>query len=368
MIYIDCTSTSTVCAELHTGIQRVVRQILHHRPLGIPTQAVVATAAGFQATDPSGQQTDGTAIRFTPQDTLLLLDASWDLLPYWHYLKAADKAGSRLVFLAYDLIPLTHSAYCDAGHVALFKDYITRAVDLADGFIGISRSSRDEIRAYACQYNPGRFKDINFDYFHLGADFPQKRSPDADIRSEFYDFFECPEPVFLLVSTIEPRKGHARLLNAMEQLWDEGHIARLCFIGRVGWCVDDFVAYLYKHTKYGKQMVTWHDSSDNELAYAYQKARALVFPSVAEGFGLPLVEALQHRLPVIASDIPAHREIGGEVVRFVSPSDTAELVAALKQFSGASVPRMYQPQETYRWLSWQESSKMLFSSEILYNK
>jgi len=372
MIYLDCTSTNTVCADLLTGIQRVVRNILQHVPTTCPSgtavQPVVATAAGFFPLFEPGFLPDSGAIHFVPGDTLLLLDAGWDLLPFWHHLEAAGQAGTRLVFVSYDLIPLTHPDYCDPAHVALFERYITKAVALADGFIGISCSSRDEICTYVHHQQPNHSARIKFDHFYLGADFDPPAVQRLPVRREIREFFAAGEPIYLLVSTIEPRKGHARLLTAVEHLWKQGQQIRLCFIGRVGWCVDDFMTYVQQHPQREKRLAVWHDANDAELAYTYQHARALVFPSVAEGFGLPLVEALQHGLPVIASDIPAHRETGRDLVRYIPPLDTDGLVAVLEQFSGAEAPAAFRPPDSYRWLSWHQSSKMLLNSDILFAK
>jgi len=373
MIYIDCTSTSTVCADLHTGIQRVVRHILRHTstvfPLGLVPQPVVATATGFTPAHQPGPL-NNESIFFSSGDTLLLLDAGWDLLPFWQHLEAAADAGARLIFVSYDLIPLTHPDYCDPAHVIKFKTYLAKAIALADGFIGISCSSRDEIHNYVRHHHPDRFGRIGFDHFYLGADFHpcQQATQKASLRQELCAFFSAEEPVYLLVSTIEPRKGHAQLLMAFEHLWKQGQRIRLCFIGRVGWCVDDFMAYLQQHPQRGKYLAVWHDADDAELAYAYQFARALVFPSVAEGFGLPLVEALQHGLPVIASDIPAHREIGGALVRYVSPLNTCGLVTALEEFSSTEAVAAFKPPAGYRWLDWQQCSRMLLTSDIRFSK
>lgn len=363
MIYFDCTSTSTVCAKLNTGIQRVVRQIAAQLSgSNQAVQAVMASHAGFFAIDAPGAVNTGHLVTPNSPDTLLILDAGWDLLPYWTHLETAKRNGCFIVFVSYDLIPLTHPEYCDPEHVLTFQRYLPQAIAVADKFIGISQYARDEIYEHVSANRPDRLPYIGFDHFYLGADIPSPCSSSVKIRKELADFFGTPVPVFIVVSTIEPRKGHALLLETLERLWEQGLKARLCFIGRVGWCVDSLIARLHDHAQFGNNLAVWHDISDEELVYAYCHARALVFPTVAEGFGLPLVEALQQGLPVIASDLPALREIGGSIVRYLPALTLPDVADAVLQFSGENIPEEFRPPAAYRWLNWQQSTAMLLAA------
>src|SRR5690606_41287928 len=97
------------------------------------------------------------------------------------------------------------------------------------------------------------------------------------------------------------------LLYASELLWAEGQDAVLCFVGKIGWKTKQLNEHLRQHPQQSKQLFMWNDLSDRELEYCYMNARSLVFPSYLEGFGLPLVEAMQRGLPAMASDIPVFR-------------------------------------------------------------
>jgi alpha-1,2-rhamnosyltransferase len=99
------------------------------------------------------------------------------------------------------------------------------------------------------------------------------------------------------------------LLRTFERLWLEGVNAHLLIAGRTTGEETDLVERLRMHPEQGRRLLTLFDASDQELAHVYGHARALVFPSLAEGFGLPLVEARAHDCQVIASDIPAFREL-----------------------------------------------------------
>lgn len=107
----------------------------------------------------------------------------------------------------------------------------------------------------------------------------------------------------------------------------------------------------------------FNDLGDDELSFVYSKARALLFASYAEGFGLPIVEALQHGLQVFASDIPIHREIGQKYCSFFSIDDPDSLrgqILSLEHdgvFNGS-------PPDSFSHISWQESSLSLFTKAV----
>src|SRR5690606_31533891 len=97
--------------------------------------------------------------------------------------------------------------------------------------------------------------------------------------------------------------------------------------------------------------------------FCYQNARALVFPSLDEGFGLPVIEALQNGLPVIASDIPVLREIGKDMLMYIDPYDSLTLASRISQIADTGIEAQYMPKD-FHWLSWQESSEQ-FLDKVL---
>ena len=110
-----------------------------------------------------------------------------------------------------------------------------------------------------------------------------------------------------MVGTIEPRKGHAVALTAFEKLWDEGSADELWIAGRRGWHVENLVERIKRHPQYNRKL-RWVDSpNDDQLGSLYRQAAAVILASYAEGFGLPIVEAMRFGKPVIVSDLPVFR-------------------------------------------------------------
>jgi glycosyltransferase involved in cell wall biosynthesis len=143
-------------------------------------------------------------------------------------------------------------------------------------------------------------------------------------------FFEAraPEgpraPYLLAVGTLEPRKNLPVLLDAFRALRAEGRDLELLLVGRRGWTDSLPVGDLAPHVRLLGAV------SDAELSSLYAGAACYVLPSLYEGFGLPLAEAMAAGVPAVASDIPALREVGGETVRYADPHDAASFAAAIR--------------------------------------
>ena len=115
--------------------------------------------------------------------------------------------------------------------------------------------------------------------------------------------------MFISVGTIEPRKGFPIALDAFEKLWASGIEASYVIIGKAGWGMRHFEERLRTHPRLNRSLFWLANVSDADLVHAYKNATCLIMPSIAEGFGIPLIEAAQFGLRVIASDIPIFREV-----------------------------------------------------------
>ena len=299
-----------------------------------------------------------TPLQHQPGDQLVLLDSSWhaDFFPSAEQLK---REGVGIVSVIYDLIPLTHPQFYDTRLVQIFNEWFDWITRTADGYIAISATVRDQVREELLRrVGPQQVKTLWFDYFHLGSELDL--SDDASVvEPRLVRLFEGQDPVFLMVSTIEPRKNHDYLIDAFERAWAMGSNARLCIAGRIGWKCDALVDRVRQHPELNKRLFMFNSLTDKSLEHAYSQATALVFPSYVEGFGLPLVEAMQRGLPAMGSDIPVFREIGGEFMAYfdlADPQSLADLVACME--STGKFPAARQVSE-WRWLGWREASAQL---------
>ncbi|MBV7550533.1 glycosyltransferase family 4 protein [Pseudomonas sp. PDM26] len=302
-------------------------------------------------------------LQHQPGDQLVLLDSSWhtDFFPFAEQLK---REGVGIVSVIYDLIPLTHPQFYDTRLVQVFNEWFDWITQTADGYVAISATVRDQVRD-ELQHRLGSAKasELWFDYFHLGSEL-DLREVNAAVEPRLSRLFATPEPVFLMVSTIEPRKNHDYLLDAFERAWAAGSKVRLCIAGRVGWKCDALLARVRNHPQLNQRLFMFNDLSDTSLEHAYTHASSLVFPSFVEGFGLPLVEAMQRGLPAMGSDIAVFREIGGEFMAYfdlAKPQSLADLVIGFE--SSGQFPAAHNVAH-WRWIGWREASAQLASRTL----
>lgn len=298
-----------------------------------------------------------------PGDQLVLLDSSWhaDIFPLVEKLK---RQGVGIVSVIYDLIPLTHPQFCDAGLVKVFDQWFDWVAQTADGFMAISRTISEQVDAEVQRrLSPAEAAKRWHGHFHLGSELDLLRD-EARLNPDLQRMFRDPAPVYLMVSTIEPRKNHAYLLDAFEQLWAQGSNARLCIIGKIGWKCEALVERIKQHPQWGKRLFMFNRINDKGLEYAYANARALVFPSYVEGFGLPLVEAMQRGLPAMASDIPVFREIGGEFMAYFDLADPQSLADRVLTFESTGSFPASRSVTDWQWIGWREASQQLISGTL----
>lgn len=107
-----------------------------------------------------------------------------------------------------------------------------------------------------------------------------------------------------MVGTIEPRKGHSRVLSAYEHLWDEGLQEVLVLIGKRGWKCESTIKKIENHPELVIRLYWFESASDEFLDQVYRISNFLIAASYGEGFGLPVVEASNYGIPILARNIP----------------------------------------------------------------
>jgi glycosyltransferase involved in cell wall biosynthesis len=296
------------------------------------------------------------ALKFQEADILLLLDSSWHF-PIWRGVIRAKQQGARIGVVLYDLIPLLMPDLCVPEHVAAFKAWLDQVVRHADFFLCISRTVAEEAREQLGLHYPEiRTRRPTFGSFRLGAELDLAKAVDSP-RPALRAVFEQPERyrTYITVGTIEPRKNHNYLLDAFDSAWARGNKAKLCIIGKEGWKCGAVLQRIRAHQQLDKNLFLFHDINDGELQYCYQRAHALIIPSIAEGFGLPVVEALSLGCRVWASDLPVFQEVGGDFCLYFDLRSAEALTDLLVKEGGGSSNETVRPLAEFRWPDWQES-------------
>ncbi len=208
-----------------------------------------------------------------------------------------DRGIERIVFL-HDLIPITHPEFCRPGDGAKHRERVLNALRYASRILVNSQYTADEITAFAAREG---ITPPPIDAVHLGLEPTFLVRPTA----------ATPRPYFVHVGTIEARKNLAFLLTIWRRLQERmGDAApQLVLVGRYGWENEAVLDHLERSPALRGLVHQAADLPDSALATLMASARALVAPSSVEGFDLPAVEASALGVPLIASDIPVHREL-----------------------------------------------------------
>ncbi|KQW96537.1 hypothetical protein ASC94_06735 [Massilia sp. Root418] len=360
--------------DARSGIQRVVRsmhQALAAAPPAGYDVAAVYDAGGYYAYAPAPGAMDGGAgpdpIRVRAGDLFLGLDLCPDQLPRNEALLASlRRHGVRLYFMVYDLVPLSHPSMFHPSMAPWFQRWLDTVCRQADGLVCISRAVADELAERLERQPPRRAAPLPIGYCHLGADL-EASLPSTGSGAADQAVLEAiaGRRALLMVGTLEPRKMHAQVLDAMELLWragsdgGKGKDSCLVIVGQPGWEVAQLQARLRGHPELGRRLFWLERASDDTLQQLYRRSAALVAASAAEGFGLPLIEAAQHGLPVIARDLPVFREVAGAHAWYFTAANGAALAKALQQWLALHADGKAPPSSGMPCLSWQQSTQQM---------
>lgn len=356
--------------DLRTGIERVTRNLARHilhttQPdlwpelvrLECDAQGATLWRAGNYATRLCGwhHEMPDEPLRIEEGDCLLMLDTSWghyqDFTPIFAQIRAR---GGRVVHFIHDLLPIELPDCFPPGMRDMFERWMDFVVAQSDGVICVSRASAEAVRQAALARRAMLPRPLRIGFSHNGADIREPNGGGADVRPELAALAAAGVPLYVMVGTLEPRKGHDTVLAAFEQLWAAGTPVALCFIGKEGWMMSPLAERLRTHPQAGSQLLWLSGASDAELMYAYEAACGVIVASRNEGFGLPIIEAAQYGKPVIATDIPVFREVAGEGANYF-PVDDAPALAALI-IRELAAPSVLAP---IGWLSWEQSAQSL---------
>ena len=294
-----------------TGIQRVVRhvalELLNNPPPGWRVVPVGATRKRpYHVIHwPESRPLHEYVLPAKAGDVFLGLDYALDAIClHQGQFKSLRKQGVAIWFVMYDLLPWQHPDWFSDKMVVRYRKWLNVLARYADGFLSISPATNAVLNAVFA----GHYLLANGYHSHvvpMGWDFAPATKQGHDCRLA-HDVLQHlgNRPTALMVGTIEPRKGHADVLAAFEHLWQHGADCNLLIVGKPGWKTEPFQAALRQHPQHLKHLF-WLDKVDDALlACLYQACTGVIAASHAEGFGLPLLEALAHGKPVLARDIP----------------------------------------------------------------
>lgn len=352
-----------------TGIQRVVRALA----LALIEDGTREWDLHFVAADrrrpyhaiswpEAGKIIDPAAIEGRPGDLFLGLDFSLDTIRrYRGQLTRFRRNGGQFWFLIFDLLPVEKSEWFSPNNVTRYKTWLDTIVGISDGFLCISAQTESDLRR-VLEARYGLTDGYRTSIVPMGYDIRESlldrlaiESPAVTVR------FDTSIPFLLMVGTLEPRKGHADILAAFSELWRQGAENRLVLVGRMGWHIEELRDAIRKHPEHGGKLLWFDDVDDLELERIYKACEGVIIASHAEGFGLPLIEALGHDKPVLARDLPIfsiHKDLG--VRYFPAAAGSRDLAMCIERWVRdvqAGEIKVVRPRA-----GWQDSVRAMLSS------
>lgn len=352
--------------DAQTGIQRVVRSVWSElsRRSGVEFDCVPIFATGRRGycVAPHDFLCRRTVLASAPPvdirigDKFLGLDLSAHLLPkYRRQLRSWRQAGASIHLVVYDLLPLSRPDWFNATTSMHFRKWFQFLMEDADQAICISDHVADELsdRIKGTRAE-GR---LAIGRMPMGADIAQS-VPSTGVCEPVRNVLAKMRfrPTILMVGTVEPRKGYDVALAAFEFLWRTSptRAPDLVIVGRGGWKTTKLQNAIRLHPLFGRRLHWLEGVSDEALCDCYEASRGLLVASRAEGFGLPLIEAAEHRLPVLARDLKIFREHNLPNVTFFTDDQPQALARQIIRLSESPKSK-----EVARLVSWRQAVNAL---------
>lgn len=331
-LFLDVTATYKT--KFNTGVQRVIRELCRHGVVGGELAPVIVNDDRF-VTLP-----DLETLIFKKGDRVLLLDSGWtNLSAYPPALENACSHGAEIILGIHDIIPLQYPGFVHPCFTTLFDKWLKTIAPFCTSAIAVSRCSAEAFMTWSHEnMAPNNISFVG--WFHLGANIPKTLQKSDAYTAERN---QIPERYILTVGTIEPRKGYSVALDAFDKLWGEGSALSYVIIGRCGELNTHIQDRIINHPLFGKQLFWPEKVDDNLLKLYYENSLAVLIPTLAEGFGLPLVESIFYNKPIIASDLPIFKEIAPKGVSYFSTADSLDLFNKIEDLNYCAAGSELQP-------------------------
>jgi glycosyltransferase involved in cell wall biosynthesis len=310
------------------------------RRRAVPSAAPEARPAAASAGEP---------LRLGRDDVYVSMGLDWEYNDLGALCELKRRAGFRAVLYCYDLIPVRFPHLMSFDARQPFSRYFVDGAHVADHVVAISQASRDDFRDFLAEVGA---PVPPLSVIHLGTDIAQRGGdggppPHARLAEE---------PFVLCVGTIEARKNHELLYNVWDRLTATygDRMPMLVLVGMVGWGVQDLLVRLRLNRRVAERVLVLQEVADEALVWLYEHCQFTVFPSLFEGWGLPVVESMALGKPCVTSTASALAEATGGLVPTLDPLDFPAWVAQVERwaFEPAALAEAAARLRHYRPPSW----------------
>lgn len=279
------------------------------------------------------------------------------------YLPPFHKNKIKYLAVVHDLLPLYMPELFTFSHRLRFKILTSLCRHQAHELIAVSNATKQDIIKYM------RFPSARIHVVYEGADseFNTKRAP--ALIDQTMQKYKIDAPYILCLSTVEPRKNMLRTIKAYEAYMQETPVScKLVIVGGSGWNNGEIYDYVNQNSDLKSHVIFTGYVSDQEVKHIYANATLFIYASLCEGFGLPILEAMQSGIPVITSNVSSMPEVAGDACYLVNPLETEEIKQAIKALMSSPQKREELTKkglERARKFSWEKCAKEIY--EIMNN-
>ena len=263
-------------------------------------------------------------VDFKENDRVIILGAGWvrpKILNDLYNLKQTNKF--KIFHFIHDVIPIHNPHLFGPGHFELFTKYIFDVASVCDGIITNSKYSREDYLKYCREQS---LPLLPVDVIRLGDELEMNPEQEPVQGLE-------PKSFILAVGTIEIRKNYSLLYTAYKLAIEKGiKLPRLVIVGRPGWNAGDTVYAIENDASVDGKIKILKSVDDAALAWLYSNCLFTVYPSIYEGWGLPIAESMVHGKLCITSKTSSMPEVAGDLAAYFSPYDTAECLDVIKSY------------------------------------
>ncbi len=363
--------TNTILSEAKTGIQRVIHQYAKSLPF-IDDKIEVVKCFFRQRHAYRVDEVSPDNIQLFPEniilpkrnDVLVLYDSTWENFhEQEEFILEQSILGNEIIFGVHDLEPLINPAFTSKNMPLVFSKWFNFVLSKATGIITPSKTIANEVYDIIAELSFD--KEIKIYYLHHGSNFTEFSSNVNELE------YRKDQVTFLMLGTIEPRKGHVNVLNTFNSIWLKNKDVNLLLIGEYGWGNNIVKHEILGHPLFNKNLFWKRGLSDRGLMAAFEASDGLIMSSFSEGFGLPIIEYSKTGKQIILNDIEIFREISQYSSNPIfyeknSPDSLKKIIRKLLIKSDAF--KLNYPSKTRSWSEASEELMGLVWSNNCYKK
>ena len=267
---------------------------------------------------------------FQDHDHIVMIGTNWNTSPVEKLARQHSKRGERVSQIIYDLIPYRYPQYCVDSLVAKFNAFLNRSRSFASQYICISEATKNDLLDYLSGFSC----DVPVKSWPLAHEFEGYQRNEKCLEPPQSEHFKKAQmPFVLCVGTIEIRKNGIALLEVWQRLLKElgDKTPQLVFAGKYGWKIEAFKKLLQEDLSLQQVVTIIPQATDADLAALYQRCLFFVYPSLVEGWGLPVGEAAWFGKYSVVSSSSSLPEVCGDLVDYVDPDNITEITQSIKR-------------------------------------